>query len=265
MATKIEWTDETWNPITGCSPISEGCANCYAKRMAARLRGRFGYPADGPFKVTFHPDRLGQPLKWKKPRRVFVCSMGDIFHANVELKWLERIWDMMFDAPQHTFILLTKRPFNTIQFIDYMEDRHRQVWYPNIWLGVPAENQQRANERIPALLKIPAAVRFVSVEPMLGPVSLDRMQIGECYLNSLSGDFSDSCADPGEMPSIDWVICGGETAPGHNYRSMRTEWARGLRYQCKKASVPFFFKRWSGWGGKRRHLLDGSQHHEWPK
>jgi len=176
---KIEWTDASWNPVTGCSPISEGCQNCYAARTAKRLRGRYGYPTDDPFRVTFHPDRLEEPMKWRKSRRVFVCSMGDLFHDDIQAEWVDRIYHVMQRCNQHTFILLTKRPENIRHLLyDWHTDppgcgflsKHGHL--PNVWLGVTAENQEQADKRIPILLDIPAAVHWVSVEPMLGPVDL---------------------------------------------------------------------------------------------
>jgi len=232
MPTKIEWTQETWNPITGCSKISEGCANCYAERMAKRLAGRFGYP-DQPhhFDVTIHEDKFDQPLKWKKPRMIFVCSMGDLFHDDVPEEQIMRVFDVMCDAPQHTYQILTKRPqrmkWIVKQFTDY-------IWKglpENIWLGVTAENQKAADERIPWLLKTPAAVRFVSIEPMLGPISFRwaKWQPIE-YHNHLDG-----------LRMLDWIICGGETGPGA--RRMNYTWAINLYGQCMAADVPFFFKK----------------------
>lgn len=220
-STKIEWAQATWNPITGCTPVSEGCANCYARRMATRLRGRYGYPADDPFRIVYHHKKYGEPLRWKKPRLIFVCSMGDLFHKDVDAGYLSGIFWVMKKAKQHTFLLLTKRPENV--------PRHKSWWDKNIWLGVSAENQQRADERIPILLQIPAAVRFVSVEPMLGPVVL-----------------------PSRYAVLDWVICGGETGPGA--RPMRSDWARSLRDQCQETGVPFFFKRWGKYGPRGHGL-----------
>lgn len=219
VSTKIEWTDETWNPVTGCRPISEGCQNCYAKRMANRLRGRYGYPADDPFRVTFHPDKLGQPLKWKKPKRIFVCSMGDLFAAHFDTIRKVLTQPKTPSGKKHTYMILTKRPLRMLEFYStypwYTEDNQ------NIWLGVTAENQAMADERIPVLLQIPAAVRFVSVEPMLEPVDIRPW-----------------------IYALDWVICGAETGPGA--RPMKLEWARDLRDQCKAAGVPFFFKKATG-------------------
>jgi protein gp37 len=169
--TKIEWADATWNPITGCTKISPGCANCYAEKMSKRLAGRCGYPADEPFKVTIHPDKIDEPLKWKKPRRVFVCSMSDLFHKDVPMSIITYVLRMARSCEGHTFMILTKRPARMKEAIREMVSWG--MWpVPNIWLGVTAENQEQADERIPILLDTPAAVRFVSVEPMLGPVEL---------------------------------------------------------------------------------------------
>jgi len=165
---KIEWTEVTWNPVTGCTPISPGCENCYAKRMATRLRGRCGYPKDDPFRVTLHPERLNEPLSWKKPRRVFVCSMGDLFHDDVDGGFLCRVFDTIMAAEQHIFLVLTKRPKRMRDF--FKRCIHGTI--SNLWVGVTVENQEAANKRIPLLLQTPAAVHFVSCEPLLGPVDL---------------------------------------------------------------------------------------------
>ena len=178
--TKIEWANETWNPVTGCTPISAGCKNCYAARMAKRLAGRYGYPKDDPFSVTMHPDRLHIPGDWKKPRRIFVCSMGDIFHERVEWNWLFSIFQIAASLKRHTFLFLTKRPHNAYKFLAGDGGFHLQRqglgnWpFENIWIGVTAENQKAAAERIPVFLQTPAAVRFVSVEPMLSPVDISH-------------------------------------------------------------------------------------------
>ena len=211
MTTKIEWTDESWNPVTGCTKVSAGCQNCYAERMAKRLRGRFGYPDDDPFRVTLHPDRLEQPLRWRKPRRVFVCSMGDLFHEDVPDEFIDQVFAVMALAKEHTFQVLTKRPE---RMKSYLSDRatyqrvrketeegdvcglyldslcgwefrqaQNQWWtnlppdrwpLPNVWLGTSVEDQATADERIPQLLECPAAVRFVSCEPLLSSVDLTR-------------------------------------------------------------------------------------------
>lgn len=233
--TRIEWATTTWNPITGCSPVSEGCENCYARRMAQRLRGRFGYPEDDPFRVTLHFERLDQPLKWKKPRRIFVCSMGDLFHEDVPEYAILAVWQKMGEfhgldgqilpveqRPGHIYMVLTKRPKRALDFLSchYPRGFARR----NLLIGVTCENQKRADERIPVLLQIPAAVRFVSIEPMLGPVDL-----------SVKTFWDDPSA------GIQWVIVGGETGPGA--RPMAPVWARSVRDQCRAAGVPFFMKQ----------------------
>ncbi len=241
MSTKIEWAEETWNPITGCTPISEGCKNCYAKKMAYRLKGRFGYDKDEPFKLTFHEDKMKVPRKWKKPRKIFVGSMGDLFHSFVHPGWLDNIIEIISECPQHTFIILTKRPENIktklyeythngdVRSYDYRQNE-------NLWIGVSIENQRTADERIPLLLKVPAAKRFVSIEPLLDHI--------------------------GWRPSwdkLDWVICGAETGQGK--RHMDTKWAIEIKDQCKDAGIPFFFKKDS----KGSHKLNGKIYEEIPE
>ena len=232
--TKIEWANKVWNPITGCSPISEGCQHCYAARMAKRLAGRYGYPAGDGFAVTLHPDKLDEPLKWKKPCRIFVCSMGDLFHDGNGCDDIKNIWDVMFDCPRHTFIILTKRPMNMKQFSLWMKQEGRRMDYPNIWLGVTAENQARTDERIPILLSIPAAKHFVSVEPMLSKVDLGGPLNG--YPEQVSEGHWEQT-----YPPLDWVIAGPETGPGA--RECKPEWIKDLADQCESAGVPFFEKR----------------------
>lgn len=224
---KIEWTEATWNPVTGCTPISEGCEHCYAKRMATRLRGRSGYPEDEPFKVTFHPEKLWEPYHWRKPRKIFVCSMGDLFHKDIPWWDLNKIFAVVEASQWHRFMVLTKRPQRMRGYFDYLRTIWRVREWPasNLWLGVTAENQQRADERIPVLLEIPAVRRFVSVEPMLGPVDLSQWL--------------------GRSGGLDWVICGGET--GQGARPLHPDWVRSLRDQCQMAGTPFFFKSWGDW------------------
>ncbi len=256
MSTKIEWADETWNPVTGCTPVSAGCQNCYAKRMATRLRGRHGYPEDEPFKVTLRPGRLEQPLGWKKPRRVFVCSMGDLFHPDVPFEFIFKVWAAMLSPIcfKHTFLILTKRPERMLEFYRWCQERNKQGMVgleferPHIWLGVTAENQDAADQRIPILLQIPAAVRFVSAEPMLGPVDLNQLIVpGDnpmgYHVSALHEQHDDCLYD--SPTQLDWVICGGESGPGA--RPMQPEWPRELRDQCQAAGVPFFFKQWGKW------------------
>lgn len=260
--TKIEWTDKTWNPITGCSKISPGCARCYAERMAKRLAGRYGYDKDEPFRVTFHHARLVEPLTWKKPSKIFVCSMGDLFHDDVPFEWQYKIFNMIEDCHQHIFIILTKRPLRMEMFYKLWTRHRGRSWpLPNVWLGVTCENQEQADKRIPILLQIPAAVRFVSVEPCLS--SIDLIPYLKSGLESWTeGDTNSPCPNyPGgysqKLKGIDWVICGAETGPGK--RPMKLQWAIDLHEQCEQAGVPYFFKKDSS--GNHHPLLP----REYPK
>lgn len=253
--TKIEWCDTVWNPTTGCSPISAGCERCYAARFAKRLVGRYGYPKDEPFRVTLHPERLEEPLKWKKPRRVFVNSMGDLFHEDVPGRFINEIWMVMRNAIQHTYLILTKRPEQMLAWTRAAARAKgwpiNEIWPDNVWLGITAENQQAADDRIPILLEIPAAVRFVSCEPLLGPINLSNIRDGKGRLDALRGVIVYPTGDPQYTEQgypcrkLDWVICGGETGP--NARPMHPDWVRNLRDQCRDAGIPFFFKGWGEW------------------
>lgn len=264
--TGISYLDSTWNPTSGCSHSgSPGCDNCWAKRMATRLRGRFGYPADNPFKPTRHPDRLDIPLHWKKPRRIGVSFMGDLFNKNIPFTFIPNIWKIICKCPQHTFLILTKRP---VRMRDFLREYKYLRMPENIHIGVSVENQQTADERIPVLLQIPAAVHWVSVEPMLGPVDLGKFLTSMCKICTNTGFFKQEihaggfgqyekttempCPDCGakptiEPPSVDWVVCGAETGPGA--RPMHPEWPRRVRDDCVAAGVPFWFKSWGEWAG----------------
>lgn len=241
----IEWTDATWNPVTGCTEVTPGCDNCYAKTFAERWRGTPGHYFEQGFDVQLRPDKLTLPLTWRKPRRVFVNSMSDLFHKDVPDEFIARVFAVMAATPQHTYQLLTKRHSrmrslltnaawrSTVYLHESLTGRaeHRQLpaWpLPNVWLGVSVEDQDRANLRIPALIDTPAAVRWLSCEPLLGPVDLRRTD-------------KDALVDGG----IDWVVVGGES--GHGARPMAPHWARDLRDQCTSAGVPFFFKQWGEW------------------
>ncbi len=244
---KIEWTDETWNPITGCEPVSEGCENCYAHRMAKRLAGRFGYPKDEPFRPgVLHKDKLAAPQHWDKPRKVFVCSMGDLFHSAVSFWDIVKVFRAMRSAEQHIFQILTKRPARMLEFVEWTRDKDLYCWpLSNVWVGVTAESQERADERIPKLLQIPAAVRFVSCEPLLGPVNIWKYVTKN--LSNPSGPPGRALTDEEKAerwgkPSLDWIICGGESGPGA--RPTHPDWVRSLRDQCQAADVPFIFKQW---------------------
>lgn len=262
---KIIWTDATWNPITGCNRISAGCKNCYALRMARRQAhmniksgkdNGYGFDPDHAFDVRFHPERLDQPLRWKKPRRIFVCSMGDLFHKEVEAIWQWLILVKAIKCPQHTFQVLTKRPERMYGFFtgNTMSIPFRGL--ENIWLGVTAENQDQADKRIPLLLETPAAKRFLSIEPMLGPVDINRYlhewQCFNCkekysYCNSKAScnKCGVTAATAQTKKGIDLVIVGGESGPGA--RPMNPYWVRSVRDQCRAAGVPFMFKQWGEW------------------
>jgi protein gp37 len=249
---RIEWTDATWNPVMGCTPVSEACENCYALSMIERFAGRKGYPQSADT-VQLFPDRLDWPRRWTEPRRIFVCSMSDMFHPAVPFTLVREIWRVMASERRHTFMILTKRPELMLAFTQWMagsDDISIAEWPRNVWLGVTAENQARADERIPILLRIPAAVRFVSIEPMLGPVDLRDVRLNkETYVNALTGRQRYAGAISGSSSStgvhLDWVIVGGETGAGS--RPMRPDWARLVRNQCRSDRVPFFFKQWGDW------------------
>lgn len=250
----IEWTDATWNPTVGCKRVSAGCDHCYAfqlhdQRHIAWKRGRFpDAPAQyhKPFsQVQLMPDRLDLPRRWRKPRMVFVNSMSDLFHVDVPDEFVDAVWRTMAQTPQHTYQILTKRPERMRAWV-----RERTGWrggnvLPNVWLGTSVEHQAAADERIPLLMDVPAAVRFLSCEPLLGPVDLRP------YL-MVDG-----------MRMLDWVIVGGESGP--HYRAMNLDWARSLRDQCNAAGVPFFYKQAGGRtpkaGGRE---LDGRTWDEMP-
>lgn len=258
--TKIEWAEKTWNPVTGCTKISPGCEHCYAERMSKRLAGRCGYHEKLPFAVTLHPDKLDEPLRWREPSRIFVCSMGDLFHQDVPDRALHDVFHRISLSWKHRFLVLTKRPDRMKEFIlDYFAFRspsgdEEGVNPPaNLWLGVTAENQEQADRRIPILLEIPAAKRFVSLEPMLGEVFLNRYlkwPICKTWNPSEGGNdheygkhhWQKQCLVGAGWTGLDQVICGGETGPGA--RPMHPEWARSLRDQCQAAGTAFFFKQW---------------------
>jgi protein gp37 len=263
--TRIEWTDQTWNPTTGCKEISPGCANCYAARLAAtrlsrqsRYRGLAVLGDNGrphwTGEVRLHPGRLHEPLRWRKPRKVFVCDMSDLFHADVPDWFLRHVFEVMRLCPQHTFQVLTKRPERMQSFLSGADC----LPLKNAWLGVSVEDQQRADERIPYLLRTPAALRFLSCEPLLGPVNLHR------YLPR-SFDPTDTAPDgsPADysQTGVDWVIAGGESGP--LARPCRLEWLRSLVRQCQEANVPCFVKQF----GSLHRLRDrkGADPSEWPE
>ena len=225
----IEWTEATWNPMTGCTKVSPGCAHCYAETFAERFRGVPGHPYEQGFDLQLRPERLEQPLKWKQPRMIFVNSMSDLFHEKIQLSYIREVFSVMQKAHWHTFQILTKRSARMAEIAP------RLHWPGNVWMGVSVENQ-RWTCRVDDLRKVPAKIRFLSCEPLLGSISLD-------------------------LQGIDWVIVGGESGP--KARPMKSEWARAIREQCQLAGVAFFFKQWGahneagervGKGNAGRHL-----------
>jgi protein gp37 len=354
--TSIEWTDATWNPIVGCSILSPGCAGCYAMGMAARIeamtaalraQGKNGAPQyDGTTKkvkgkaiwtgkLALAGDSiLAEPLSWRQPRRVFVNSMGDLFHEDVPDEWIDRVFAVMALAPQHTFQVLTKRaarmqeyangiqskipflgrmPLERIHleaaghmegdggFMDVLK-QHGNIYslyldtpwpLPNVWLGVSAERQQEADERIPELLATPAAIRFVSAEPLLGPIDFTSICTGHYFIDALRGRKYHDAPEgvhsaTEECAKLDQIIVGGES--GRDARPMHPDWARWIRNDCAAASTAFFFKQWGRWSpdrpedglwsdfrpsvepvmfpiGKKAsgRLLDGVEHSEFPE
>ena len=236
MASKstIEWTDATWNPVTGCTKVSPGCAHCYAEAITLRF-GRGGPFLPGKTTIELHPDRLRLPLSWKQPRRIFVNSMSDLFHEEVPLAFIRRVFKVMEEAERHTFQILTKR-HERLQAL-----APKLNWPGNVWMGVSVENQYWADRRIPALADVPASVRFLSVEPLLKPVDLRP-----------------------NLELVDWVIVGGESGP--KARALQPEWVRQIRDHCVAAGVPFFFKQWGGRTSKSGgRTLDGRAVEEMPE
>jgi len=317
--TTIEWTEQTWNPIVGCSIISPGCTNCYAMKMAARIEAMNAAVIDysrvaGQYAGTTRKvngnavwtGKLAQapesvllaPLKRKKPTIYFVNSMGDLFHQDCPDDWIDKVFAVMALCPQHTFQVLTKRagrmrdyfgkPTAIPNFTSSAQYRiacgvamrggasDDMPWpLPNVWLGVSTERQQEADERIPLLLQTPAAVRFISAEPLLGPVHLTKwLHDSDCDILEHGVAGVCTCSEPREV-SLDWVIVGGESGPGA--RPMDPAWALSIRDQCMAAEVPFFFKQWGAFvpevrGRYRRvskkeatRLLDGVEHNGFPQ
>jgi protein gp37 len=251
MPTKIPWVinpdgtqGDVLNVVSGCTPISEGCANCYAKRLSPRLKGRYGYPADDPFRVAIHEDKLKIPYAKVKPTTYFVCSMGDLLHDLVPDSYIQDVFEMMIENPRHTFLVLTKRPQRLIESPELRKIITRLPLFPHIWLGVSVENQKTADERIPVLLQIPAVGRFVSVEPMLGPVDLTKwLPICHCPADYIGNGCHSVCCPLGMKTyrkTLSWIIVGGENGSGA--RPMHPHWVRLILDQCNAASVPLFFK-----------------------
>ena len=231
--TKIEWTEATWNPVTGCDKVSPGCKNCYAERLALRLQAAGTVQYKNGFLLTLQPEALKVPLSWKKSRVIFVNSMSNLFHRNVSIEFIKRVFAVMQATPQHQFQILTKRAERLVELDDQLS------WGDNVWMGVSVESADYLN-RIDYLKRTSAKIKFLSLEPLLGP--LPRL----------------------DLEGIDWVIVGGESGPYS--RPMKPQWVRQIRAQCVAAKVPFFFKQW---GGVRKaengRLLDGRIYDEYPQ
>jgi protein gp37 len=229
----IEWTEATWNPVTGCSKVSPGCAHCYAETFAERWRGIPGHPYQQGFDLRLWPERLDQPLRWKRPRLVFVNSMSDLFHEDIPDTFIQQVFQVMHEASQHTFQILTKRHERLLEVGSTLE------WPPNVWMGVSIENR-RFVHRADYLRDLDAAVRFISAEPLLGP--LDGLN----------------------LKRIDWLIAGGESGPGH--RNVKADWLVELRDRCVSEDVAFFFKQWGGTRPKSGgRVLEGRTWDEFPR
>ena len=236
-STSIEWTDATWNPVTGCTKISPGCDHCYAERFSERFRGTPGHPFETGFDLTLRPERIEQPLRWRSPRMIFVNSMSDLFHKEIPREFVARVFDTMEAAPWHTFQVLTKR---SSLMRDFLRKRYGTQRGPrHMWFGVSIEDGTKAS-RIRHLREAPAGVRFLSIEPLIGPVG--KLDLAE----------------------IDWVIVGGESGPGA--RPMKREWVREVRDQCRDEDIAFFFKQWGGLrpksGGRK---LDRREWNQFPR
>jgi protein gp37 len=228
----IEWTEMTWNPVTGCTKVSQGCKHCYAERMARRLEAMGSDRYRNGFQVTLHPDLVDVPRRWRQPRVVFVNSMSDLFHDDIPLAYIQRVFATMRDCPHHTFQVLTKRSERLLELAAQL------LWPANVWMGVSVEHT-RVIQRVRDLQRVPAAVRFLSLEPLIGP--LDELP----------------------LEGIHWAIVGGESGP--RARPMRKEWVTSIFRQCRAARVPFFFKQW---GGVRKDFtgreLNGRTYDEMP-
>jgi protein gp37 len=273
----IEWTEATWNPVTGCTKVSPGCDHCYAETMHERFHGKGSFST-----IDYRIDKLNIPLSWQKPRRIFVNSMADLFHAAVPDEFIAEVFAVMAIAERHTFQILTKRHarmrslLSSRQFGDAVRDavqirgKSRWIEWPlrNVWLGVSVENQQWADIRIPALLDTPAAIRWISAEPLLGPVDLTNIDGIDVLDPSDTGHETGLFWEPG--PALDWVVVGGESGAGA--RRMDGDWARTMRDQCARRDVPFLFKQWGAHdaNGKRTskkaagRILDGQVHDGYP-
>lgn len=267
---KIEWTDTTWNPVQGCSRVSPGCENCYAERMARRFdkpgmwgegltvvrNGKPGWSGD----VRLREEIVEDPLRWRKPRRVFVCSTSDLFHEKVPFPYIARVFWTMMRAPKHTFQVLTKRPRRAVEFFRWLNEspaeelaphvneRAMSPYFPpeHVHIGVSAEDQKRLMERVPYLMHIPASVRWLSAEPLLGPLDLGWLDYPDGRIHPLQGLWHEDGTGTVRRRCLDWIVVGGES--GQGARPMHPDWVRDIRDACEEHDVPFFFKQWGEFG-----------------
>lgn len=236
MKSKIEWTDATWNPITGCTKVSSGCKNCYAERMSKRLHAMGKNKYRNNFELTIHENELDMPYHWKKPRMIFVNSMSDLFHEKVSDEFILSVFQVMNENPDHTFQILTKRAKRLYEF----SQNHPIIWSKNIWMGVSIENME-VIDRINYLIAIPAKMKFLSCEPLLSNLKFNQIQ----------------------LMHLDWIIVGGESGPSS--RPMKKEWVINIKNQCEFYSIPFFFKQWGGVNKyKNGKLLEGKEYLQMP-
>lgn len=270
---KIEWTDATWNPVTGCSKVSPGCAHCYAEKFAERWRGIKGHPFEQGFDLRLWPDRLDWPLRWRRPRRIFVNSMSDLFHDAVPFHFIDAVMETCERAHWHNFLILTKRVTRAAHYFRRLMNLqvsaaipyHLNIHWPlsNVWIGASVEDQKRAQERIPTLLEINAPVRFLSCEPLLGPVVFRRPDFSNTGLGG--GWLGDTGSAAPQPAGIHWVIVGGES--GFGARPMELKWARGIVGQCLEAETPVFVKQLgTNWAATNRAMHSkGGDPAEWPE
>lgn len=257
--TTIEWTHRAgtigavWNIVTGCNKVDRGCKHCYAEQMHRRLQHMQPAKYNQPFLdgAVMHPDLLGRPFTWKKPRTIFVNSMSDLFHPLVDFGFVEQAFRVMERTPQHTYLILTKRPERAVEFWQYMNrPNEHSLWLlcpHNVWMGTSVNDQDSANKRIPALLRLPNVLRYISYEPATGPVDFTHIGGADHWVNALTGNWHEA---PGkvlfrDMPRLHWVINGGES--GRKAAPMHPDWARAVRDACALHGVPYFFKQWGAW------------------
>jgi len=242
--TTIEWADMTWNPVSGCSKVSPGCKFCYAETIHNRFHKQLGEFNT----ITLHPEKLDEPLRYKKPKRIFVNSMSDLFHEDVPFEFIQAVFSVMSDVDQHTYMVLTKRPERMLEFYTWQSRQHGLPWQAsdNVWIGVSVENQKQADYRIPELLKVPATVHFLSCEPLLGRIDLHHLHYDDiAEIDCLNGTHGVNRPHGGTNQKIKWVIAGGES--GHHARPVHPDWLIDIKNQCATAGVPFFFKQWGEW------------------